>query len=360
MSSSSNSRVLSKCISYLNDEKQTPQNLIEELKRDMPAAELGSLLADAFWYFGIELQPTEVSQKKRLLSLISECISIGLVNNELLKERLEPELLEETGVIVSHKTFLKKIVRVNTKESYTQQKFNLLREESEGYAKLTVELNQGSGLNERTVDHIVQNIQSLIGYFDLDPNRVLDLVLEAFEHDPFNLQFLKILDLFKRSNLCQLLGFKFQFYQESEQKNPKSLYTVAAVLIKNKFLSLNEIYPHLKPEDADAKTQHDKEIEDAQSAAKRVGVISLASKEDKEKEKEKDRKDKKEQEVSIKTEDQSEVNNNDSKIEPDDVQMSNNNVKKEEGDDDKNLHQMDKDKDKVHDVQHQDINKELK
>jgi len=42
--------------------------------------------------------------------------------------------------------------------SYKQQKFNLLREESEGYAKLIAELNQD-------VSHevVLQNIKSLIG-----------------------------------------------------------------------------------------------------------------------------------------------------------------------------------------------------
>ena len=46
--------------------------------------------------------------------------------------------------------------------SYKQQKFNLLREESEGYAKLMTELNQD-------VSHevILQNIKSLIGPFRL-------------------------------------------------------------------------------------------------------------------------------------------------------------------------------------------------
>jgi THO complex subunit 2 N-terminus len=42
--------------------------------------------------------------------------------------------------------------------SYKQQKFNLLREESEGYAKLITELNQ-----ETTYDAVLQNIKSLIG-----------------------------------------------------------------------------------------------------------------------------------------------------------------------------------------------------
>jgi len=42
--------------------------------------------------------------------------------------------------------------------SYKQQKFNLLREESEGYAKLIAELNQ-----DVSHEAVLQNIKSLIG-----------------------------------------------------------------------------------------------------------------------------------------------------------------------------------------------------
>ena len=46
--------------------------------------------------------------------------------------------------------------------SYRQQKFNLLREENEGYAKIITELNQDS-MGEISCDDILSNIKSLIG-----------------------------------------------------------------------------------------------------------------------------------------------------------------------------------------------------
>lgn len=46
--------------------------------------------------------------------------------------------------------------------SYKQQKFNLLREENEGYAKLIAELGQDLSGNI-TSDLILENIKSLIG-----------------------------------------------------------------------------------------------------------------------------------------------------------------------------------------------------
>lgn len=63
--------------------------------------------------------------------------------------------------------------------SYKQQKYNLFREESEGYAKLVTELNQD--LTTVTPVEVMKVIKSIIGFFNLDPNRVLDIILESFE-----------------------------------------------------------------------------------------------------------------------------------------------------------------------------------
>ena len=56
-----------------------------------------------------------------------------------------------------------------------------------------------------------------VGFFNLDPNRVLDIILELFEcridHSKF---FIELLTLYLShcdvSGLCHILGFKFQYY----------------------------------------------------------------------------------------------------------------------------------------------------
>ena len=79
-------------------------------------------------------------------------------------------------------------------KSYKQNKFNLLREQSEGYSKLTVELTSSLGpphspftgrptesnsvIEDRTRP-VWEKVISLIGYFDLDPNRALDIILDV-------------------------------------------------------------------------------------------------------------------------------------------------------------------------------------
>jgi THO complex subunit 2 len=78
--------------------------------------------------------------------------------------------------------------------SYKQNKFNLLREQSEGYSKLSVELTSSLGpahshADARPVEsyasiedrarQVWEKVISLIGYFDLDPNRALDIMLDV-------------------------------------------------------------------------------------------------------------------------------------------------------------------------------------
>ena len=133
-------------------------------------------------------------------------------------------------------------------DSYKQQKFNLLREENEGYSKLIAELNQDFTASGLTYKIIHENIKALIGrfcvscvhislfvfcktlvatwYYDLfmtivlgcfnlDPNRVLDIILEAFECRPeLDQFFIPLIQSYinDRDTVCHILGFKFQFY----------------------------------------------------------------------------------------------------------------------------------------------------
>lgn len=50
--------------------------------------------------------------------------------------------------------------------------------------------------------------------------------------------------------VAQVLGFKFGYFRLKE-KTPTQLYWVAAIMIKNGLLSLDDIYPHLYPADED-------------------------------------------------------------------------------------------------------------
>ncbi|KAK2503524.1 hypothetical protein MC885_006227 [Smutsia gigantea] len=213
---------------------------ISEFREDMP-----SILADVFCILDVETNCLEEKSKRDYFTeLVLACLY--LVSDTVLKERLDPETLESLGLIKQSQHFNQKSVKIKTKLFYKQQKFNLLREENEGYAKLIAELGQDLSGNI-TSDLILENIKSLIGYFNLDPNRVLDVILEVFgcrpEHDDFFMPLLEsYMSMCEPQTLCHTLGFTFKFYQEPNGETPSSLYRVAAVLLQFNLIDLDDFY----------------------------------------------------------------------------------------------------------------------
>lgn len=71
----------------------------------------------------------------------------GLLSTELLKQRLDVPLLQLAGILTSQggTIWIRTEARTKTSLLYKQQKYNLLREESEGYSKLEVELLSSMG-----------------------------------------------------------------------------------------------------------------------------------------------------------------------------------------------------------------------
>lgn len=108
-------------------------------------------------------------------------------------------------------------------------------------------------------------MKSLLGCFDLDPNRVLDLCLEAFECNISNLNYLELIEMFNKAPIPHLLGFKFKNYTNTSQVvpfqslanvlqndkalTPRNLCLMAAYLIKRKIIKLEDIWAHLGPSD---------------------------------------------------------------------------------------------------------------
>ena len=62
-------------------------------------------------------------------------------------------------MVASKEKIGKREVQVRTRMFFTQQKFNLFREESEGYSKLITELNQGDALTSSNVPTVISNCQ---------------------------------------------------------------------------------------------------------------------------------------------------------------------------------------------------------
>ncbi|KAI3847949.1 hypothetical protein MKX03_017474 [Papaver bracteatum] len=236
--------------------------------------EISSVFADIVTHMSQDLtMPGE--NRARLITVAKWLVESALVPLRLFQERCEEEFLWESEMIKIKAPDLKlKEVRVNTRLLYQQTKFNLLREESEGYAKLVTLLC----LSQNASGATISTIKSLIGHFDLDPNHVLDIVLECFElHPDNNHLFLDLIPIFPKSHASQILGFKFQYYQRMGVMRSPGLYQLAAALVKADLINLDSIYSHLLPKD-----EHAFELYDSFSAkrfdeAHKIGKINLAA-----------------------------------------------------------------------------------
>ncbi|XP_020090049.1 THO complex subunit 2 isoform X2 [Ananas comosus] len=250
-------------------------------KEEQGREEMGSVLADIIAHLALDLTISG-DHRIRLVKMAKSLVESSFVPARLLQERCEEEFLWEAELSKAKAQDLKtKEVRVNTRLLYQQTKFNLLREESEGYAKLVTLLCQGGldSINRNTSRVTISIIKSLIGHFDLDPNRVFDIVLECFELYPENHIFYNLIPIFPKSHAAQVLGFKFQYYQRVEVNTPvpSSLFRLAALLVKAEFIDLDSIYTHLLPKDDEAFEHYDAFIAKRIDEANKIGKINLAA-----------------------------------------------------------------------------------
>jgi len=135
------------------------------------------------------------SDKDTLADIVKQLLFAGIIQPGLCRERLDSALLASVDLIVDKLYMDKKEVRTRTSLFYKQNKVNLLREQSEGYSKLATELTSNVGpphspATGRSVEsslsihararQVWERVVSLIGHFDLDPNRALDILLDVF------------------------------------------------------------------------------------------------------------------------------------------------------------------------------------
>ena len=250
-----------------------------EFIRLNPSPNVEAALADAVWYSWLQCEGSlDEAGKSNVADCAKEAMKQGCLSKRVLMEIGEGEFLEWAGLVVNYRdSFRKKEIRSNTRHVYTQRKYNLLREESEGYSKLVTLLNQaGAGaLSPVGIDAVLGEIKALIGYFDLDPNRACSLVHDAFSAQPHNDTFLKLTSLFSADALTQLLGFHFS--RDTTGELPQGLYTAAAKLVGAQLVPLDALLAHLSPQDDEIAAAWNQGAFNLNEAVKRIGVISLTS-----------------------------------------------------------------------------------
>ena len=179
--------------------------LLAGMSGRIPPSEAGSAIKDIAWPAGmasdaetnIERQMSANLSSSQILLLdnisvfvaetpiapqaFSTVVQSSGIPPALLRQELDVKFLEKLGLI--RPTFGRMAVRKTTNVLYRQANFNLLREESEGFAKLMTELFTTSGNEPPTAEVVevtVERVKAMIGSFDLDVGRALDVVLDVF------------------------------------------------------------------------------------------------------------------------------------------------------------------------------------
>ncbi|CAL1701359.1 unnamed protein product [Somion occarium] len=313
-------------------------------KDDKAAAEHAARLAKI-----MKAKENAESDKETLTIIVKKLLSVGVLDSDVCRERLDTTLIANAGLIPDKLTFEKKEIRTRTGLFYKQNKFNLLREQSEGFSKLTTEITSSLGPPHSPATGLPvepaaaidaraaaawDRVLRLIGYFDLDPNRALDVMLDVFSvhlatHYRFFLSFLlsspwssrstrqpskdkmaiepdpeqyrdmtldEVLQLAELQSgyiapsspfspngsnsrvLAQVLGFKFTYYQSPEvlERTPKNLYLMAGLLIREGFITLEDLYSHITPTEAGMNDLHKKYLASVDKRISDAKVSQLA------------------------------------------------------------------------------------
>ena len=126
----------------------------------------------------------------------------------------------------------------------------------------------------------------LKGCFNLDPNRVLDIILESFENQPSMYEtYIALLKHYKpdEETICQIVGFKFQSIacqrpvDYSTHNHNNSLYKITAYLLKHKLIDLDALLVHLNPTDVQVAQSCKEELEAARQYAKKLSSVQLST-----------------------------------------------------------------------------------
>ena len=205
-------------------------------------------LAQTLWIFGVKFNIIKNEKDnikvENIKSFVNLLINEKLITKNRLIEVLDEITLEQIGLI-NQKDFKSKITPKNTK-LFEHHKFNLLREESEGFSKLLsfiYDINElQKNLEEQEIKTVLDEIVKIIGYFSLDSYRVLDNALEIFKYCPFNINYIKIFDILNKKKILPIIDFKF-----SENQNDKKLMIVFAQLIHFNYISLEDFISHITP-----------------------------------------------------------------------------------------------------------------
>jgi THO complex subunit 2 len=189
----------------------------------------------------------------------------GALSTDSIVARIPNDMLRASR-LVDFERAKKDAIKLNTAAFFEQPKFNLLKEEPEGFAKLL------SLLSEQSAS--ASDIQSLLGAFDLEPIRACDLCLDAAE-----LHLLcpsTILQLFGSEKPQRLLGHKLKSFADNQSPLRQSLASLVARFVKDGSADLGMLLAFMSPTHDSLKSQAAKRKTTKMARANAIKQVSLS------------------------------------------------------------------------------------
>ncbi|CAA2977119.1 THO complex subunit 2, partial [Olea europaea subsp. europaea] len=242
--------------------------------------ELFDSIADALALSDIEnnICDKDLKSREKLLGIIKTLNVAQLLPLDIAQERLDVETIGQVNLIPDKKQFSTSYVRLRTKLYFTQTKFNLLREQNGGYAKLITELFR---LDPSNSEEVLANVVEIIGHYRVDPNRVLDLILDIFQHNAIGTGqpdiFIEFINSFydDKAKLLDLLQLRLSFYASKNNELfhiPITFYRMLAIFIHKRIFELDDFQAFLHPDDAKVLEYHKKLVGEAKLLSRKYAM----------------------------------------------------------------------------------------
>lgn len=201
--------------------------------------------------------------------------------------------------IVPKDTLLKQLNTHKRDDLYTQKKFNLLHEEFEGFSKLINEFYAiiKNPHNQLEVEYAVNVVELMIGHYQLDPTRVLDVLLDMFSNSivgnhRFMMDFLKLsrwwpatpadcisgmdsLSVGGCEQASKLLALKLVKHP-SDREFSEAFKITVSILIKEGFVSFGSLYKYFTRPDSSMEALEKKYKAELEDKIFRANASALA------------------------------------------------------------------------------------
>lgn len=224
-------------------------------------------------------QQTLPSQR-HLRGLVSVLTSSRILPREILYSALDSDA---ASLLLDAENWRSDHLRTRTRMWYTQTRFNLFREETEGYAKALSQLWKSS-FSPAEPSTVFETLISYIGQYSLDTNRVIEIVLTVAAERVLESitktsgrpiahripqPFAYILEQFPQSHICTVIGAMLRAYHDSaitdtevgaeahstetdskfEAKASHALVSLVSVMVSEGKLQVADILGYLSPID---------------------------------------------------------------------------------------------------------------